>query len=253
MRFGIPIQIMPKDSLENAEIEIPIDYDAYFLSLIKTGLSAENNRLFKELFEKPTPKYYSTSVFFQNARFTKDSIILNSSGNIKLYFSTANTNLAINFYNAFIFLSHQDPQKLSFGKKYLVDVKKLYTIELPKITTNKVTFKTMSPIVVRNNEGRFISCASDATEEQIQKFNKALQRNTLNKLKDNQLLASTVKELEFKPLKMRKTVRKSFGLNIECSKGIFELSGNPTLLNFIQEVGLGEKTGSFSGMISLAN
>ena len=41
-------------------------------------------------------------------------------------------------------------------------------------------------------------------------------------------------------------------VHIECTKGIFELEGNPTLLNFIQESGLGEKTGTFSGMISLA-
>ena len=109
----------------------------------------------------------------------------------------------------------------------------------------------MSPIVVRDNNGRFISCPTNTTEQEIIKFNEALRRNTFNKLKDSPMLASTVEELRFKPLKMRKTVRKSFGLNIECTKGIFELEGNPTLLNYIHSSGLGEKTGSFSGMISL--
>lgn len=251
MRFGVPICILPKNK-EKAKIKINIDYDAYILSLIKTGLSAENQTLFKELFEKPTPKLYSTSVFFPNATFTKDSIILDKSGEMKLYFSTSNTNLAINFYNSFIYLNHLDAEKLPFGHEYLADVKKLYTIELPTITKDRVIFKTMSPIVVRNDDGRFISCPSDSTEEEIAKFNDALRRNTFNKLSDNEQLASTVKDLKFRPLRMRKTVRKSFGLNIECTKGIFELEGNPTLLNFVQESGLGEKTGTFSGMISLA-
>lgn len=251
MRFGIPICILPKNT-EKKKIKINIDYDAYILSLIKTGLSAENPVLFKELFEKPTPKLYSTSVFFPNATFTKDSIILDKSGAMKLYFSTTNTNLAINFYNSFIYLNHLDAEKLPFGHEYLADIKKLYTIELPTITTDRVIFKTMSPIVVRNDDGRFISCPSDSAEGEIAKFNEALQRNTFNKLSNNEQLASTVKDLKFRPLNMRKTVRKSFGLNIECTKGIFELEGNPTLLNFIQGSGLGEKTGTFSGMISLA-
>lgn len=250
MRFAVPICILPKDA-EKAEIKINIDYDAYILSLIKKGLSTENHQLFKELFEKPTQKCYTTSVFFPNATFTKDSIILNKNGEMKLYFSTSNTNLAINFYNSFIYLNHLDAEKLPFGPDYLADVKKLYTIELPKITKDRVIFKTMSPIVVRDDDARFISCPNDSNEEEIAKFNDALRRNTFNKLKDNEQLASTVKDLKFKPIKMRKTVRKSFGLNIECTKGIFELKGNPTLLNFVQESGLGEKTGTFSGMVSL--
>lgn len=251
MRFGIPIYLHSKNPSEKTEIKIDIDYDAYVLSLIKTGLSAENPSLFKELFEKPTQKCYATSVFFPNATFTKDSIILNREGEMKLYFSTANTNIGINFYNAFIYLNHLDVSTLPFGHEYLADVKKLYTIELPKITQNRAIFRTMSPIVVRDNNGRFISCPTNTTEQEIIKFNEALRRNTFNKLKDSPMLASTVEELRFKPLKMRKTVRKSFGLNIECTKGIFELEGNPTLLNYIHSSGLGEKTGSFSGMISL--
>ena len=251
MRFGIPIHLLPKNS-EEKEIKINIDYDAYILSLIKTGLSTENPALFKELFGKPTQKNYSTSVFFPNATFTKDNIVLDKNGEMKLYFSTANTNLAINFYNSFVYLDHLDAEKLPFGHSYLADVKKLYTVELPKLTQDRFILKTMSPIVIRNDEGRFISCPNDSTEEGLAEFNDALRRNTFNKLRDNESLASTVKGLKFKPIKMRKTVRKSFGLNIECTKGIFELEGNPTLLNFIQESGLGEKTGTFSGMISLA-
>lgn len=50
MRFGIPIHLLPKNS-EEKEIKINIDYDAYILSLIKTGLSTENPALFKELLE----------------------------------------------------------------------------------------------------------------------------------------------------------------------------------------------------------
>ena len=57
----------------------------------------------------------------------------------------------------------------------------------------------MSPIVIRNDEGRFISCPNDSTEEGLAEFNDALRRNTFNKLRDNESLASTVKGLKFKP------------------------------------------------------
>ena len=52
MRFGIPIYLHSKNPSEKTEIKIDIDYDAYVLSLIKTGLSAENPSLFKELIVK---------------------------------------------------------------------------------------------------------------------------------------------------------------------------------------------------------
>lgn len=253
MRFGIPIYIQEKEVNKKSKIEIPIDYDAYVLSLIKTGLSATNPNLFKEMFAKPTQKCYSTSLFFPNATFNKDSVVLNEHGEMKLFFSTENTNLAINYYNAFIHLNHLDAEKLPFGHRYFADVRKLYTVRILKITENKVVFKTMSTIVLRNDDGRFISCPSNADEGKIAEFNKSLRRNTFNKLLSDTQLTSTVKTLTFKPIQDRKTVRKSFGLNIECTKGIFELTGDPILLNYIQESGLGEKTGTFSGMVSLVN
>lgn len=39
---------------------------------------------------------------------------------------------------------------------------------------------------------------------------------------------------------------------VECTVGTFMLKGNPALLTFLENTGLGEKTGTFSGMISPA-
>lgn len=250
MRFGIPIVLKYKNSSNNP-ITIDIDYDAKLLSLIKLGISKTNPVLFKELYEKPTQKLFATSVYFPGAKFSKDNITLNQEGKLILFFSVADVNLGLNFYNAFIYLHHlqsnENSKPLTFGPDLVAEVWKLYSIEIPSITKDQMMFRTMSPLIIRNDEGRFISCER---ESDIEAFNKALIRNTITKLANHPELVPYAKKLKFIPVRTRKTIRKSYGMMIEATKGTFELVGNPALLLFLYSNGLGEKTGSFSGMIS---
>lgn len=250
MRFGIPIVLKHKNSSDEP-ITIDIDYDAKVLSLIKLGISKTNPDLFKELYERPAQKLFATSVYFPGAKFSKNKIALNQEGKLILFFTTADVNLGLNFYNAFIYLHHlqlnENSKSLTFGPDLIAEVWKLYSIEVPVITKDKVLFKTMSPLVLRNDEGKFISCEK---ESDIAAFNEALIRNTITKLTNHPELLPYAQKLKFVPIRTRKTVRKSYGMMIEATKGIFELIGNPALLTFLSNSGLGEKTGSFSGMIS---
>lgn len=246
MKFGIPIKLHSK-SEKVGNIVINIDYDAKVLSLIKHGLQQVNPELFEELYSKPTQKLFTTSLYFPEAKFTKDKIILNERGEMKLFFSTDDTYLGLNYYNAFVKLSHD--KNLTFGPNLNADIGKLYIIELKPIISNNVKFKTMSPLILRDEKGMFISCDN---ESKIEAYNIALRRNTLTKLENKPELQSMVKDLTFIPIKTRKTVRKSFNTMVECTVGTFMLKGNPALLTFLENTGLGEKTGTFSGMISPA-
>ena len=251
MRFGIPIILKHKNP-SNDPITINIDYDAKLLSLIKLGISKTNPSVFKELYEKPTQKLFATSVYFPEATFLKDKIVLNQEGKLILFFLVVDVGLGLSFYNAFIYLHHlqlnKNSKHLTFGPDLVAEVWKLYSIEVPSITKDQVMFKTMSPIILRNDEGRFISCEK---ESDIEDFNKALIRNTITKLAAHPELVHYAQKLKFIPVRTRKTIRKSYGMMIEATKGTFELIGNPALLSFLLECGIGEKTGSFSGMMSV--
>ena len=248
MRFGVPIVLKHRD-LSNSPVSISINYDAPLLSLMKLGLYKTNLDLFKKLYEAPTQKLFATSVYFPGAKFTKDKIILGKENKLVLFFSTDDLNLGMSFYNAFIYLHHvsKTSTALTFGPDLTAEVWKLYLVNVPKITQNKVLFKTMSPIVLRDPNNKFLVCTN---KDDMQKFNEVLVQNTIGKLTNHPELLAYAKELKFIPIHTKHTIRKEYNLAINATRGLFILQGNPVLLNFLQNAGLGSKTGSFAGMIT---
>ena len=254
MRFGIPITLMQRDH-SNKPVIINIDYQRRLLSIMKLGLSHTNPQLFDQLYKTPTQKVFATSAYFPNATFIKDQIILNQDGKLVLFFSTADTDLGLNFYNAFMYLhllSTGNNQKTIIYNHHIdAQVGKLYRVEVPAITQNVALFKTMSPIVLRDRtRTEYFITGEGNTQEDLDKFTQELRFNTMMKLDKHPELKPYVKDLTFTPIKMKRTIRKAYNLSYPVSKGLFELSGNPALLTFLQDTGLGQETGSCAGLIS---
>lgn len=277
MRFRIPIKLIPENNLENnmTRITIPINYDAMLLHLIKAGLNEFDPKLFKRLYPENTntEKIYSTSVYFPKAKFTKNTIILNKDAEIKLFLSVENMELGLKFYNIFMKmnlfkLSNEDSHKKKYkelfsvtvnGQNLIANFYEPQLINVKPITQNKVMFKTMSPLVLRDrNEDsekiHFISCSTDNVVD-LANYNRALRNNVFRKLlyvpeAKHPELELLVSGLTLIPIHMKKVVRKSYDIKIEATKGIFWLRGDPALLTFLESIGLGEYTGSFNGMIS---
>lgn len=183
--------------------------------------------------------------FFPHAQFYGKEIILGPEQNAILYFSTSNINIGLNFFNAFQWLRQHSP--LSFNDQLDVKVGKIFDIPLPTITSSQAIFKTMSPLVVRQQNGYFLSCTSRQVDPE---FKEALIASVQAHLNTPKMVAQT-EQLEFQPIKMRKTVMNPFGQFVEASVGTFKLSGDPLLLNEIFNSGLGGKRGAFAGMLGL--
>lgn len=165
--------------------------------------------------------------------------------NAIFYFSTNDIKLGLNIFNAFQWLRQHSP--LSFNDRLDVNVGKIFDVPLSTITSSQVIFKTMSPLVVRRQDGYFLSCTSQKVSTE---FRKALISSVQAHLSSPEMSAKA-EQLDFKPIKMRKTVMQPFGQFVEASVGSFELSGDPLLLNEIFNSGLGGKRGSFAGMLGL--
>lgn len=249
MRFGIPITLKSRNGDQKTPI-IDIDYNGHLLSLIKLGLSTTNPDLFNKMYKERSAKQFATSVYFPNAQFIKESIVLNQEGQIKLFFSIHDKTLGLNFYNAFAYLHIQSNKALkSQASRPVYDANfnayfgKPYLIEVPEIKRNEVLFKTQSPIVVKN-KARWNITFDDKD------FNESLIYEIKDKL-NNDTLKKDADDLKFVPVKMHTVMRKMYHQDkVITSAGVFKLQGKPELLNYLQDAGLGIKTGSFCGMIS---
>lgn len=241
MRYRLPILLMLKD--QSKEPLLDISYQAKMLSLVKKGLSGTNPELFHKMYDENVQKKFAMSVYFPYSKIENKKIILSSDGpNAVLYFSTADNKLALEFYNAFIWLNHQGV--FSFDKNLNCKIGKLSIVNEPVILTEKVLIKTMSPLVVRDDNGRFLSCITD---DDVNDYNSALKHITSMKLSGSNL-CNLVDGLVISPIRTKKTVIKPFDIFIEATTGIFEINGNPTLIDRMIKEGIGEKCGSFAGL-----
>lgn len=252
MKLALPIELInKKDSTKAAEIKM--NYAGSLLSLMKLGLSKTNSELFHELYDTNAMKHFVTSVYFPSAKFGRDKITLNRENKLVLYFSTSDLKLATAFYNTFAYL-HLQSQKarkhlakpIMFDNKYIADVWKPYRVKDQKITKSEQLFKTVSPIIVENNNKRFLSCTDQSN---LDEYNRALRYAINAKVKNNPELAGLVDSFKFEPISTKKTVKREFNMFVEATVGIFKLTSAPELLNYLQENGLGIKTGTFNGMI----
>lgn len=255
MKIAVPIVLINKHDPSKAA-EIKMDYDAPLLSLMKYCLSKTDLNLYHQLYKTNMMKHFTTSVYFPSATFNRNSIRLNRENKLVIYFSTSDLKLATAFYNALAYL-HLQTQKarkhltnpLMFDDKYIADVWKPYRVKDQKITKSEQLFKTVSPIIAENSDKRFISCTNQLN---LDEYNRALRYAIKAKVKNNKNnsdLASLVDGFKFDPIATKKTVKREFGMFVEGTVGIFKLTGDPKLLNHLQENGLGIKTGTFNGMI----
>ena len=241
------ISVQMSLSAEN-EIILDINYQGKFLSLIKRGLSQTNPDLFNELYNKNSAKSFTTSMYFPEATFTKDKIILAKEvkNNAIMNFSCEDSVLGLSFYNAFMHLHNQGRIKLN--SQLSVYVSNLVLHKEFSIVSEEIIVKTLSPIAVRNQQSKFLSLS----KENINEFNSALRENTKAKIKIiHPELLSLVDDLEMIPITTKKVIVKHFDINVEATIGKFILKGNSLLLNVLYRTGLGVKTGGFLGMISL--
>lgn len=250
MKFAVPICLIDH---QNDNHTINMDYAGSLLSLIKYGLSKTDPNLFHQLYETNTLKNFTTSVYFPNAKFKKDKIQLNQENKLIVYFSTSDTKLALAYYNAFTYLHIISKKSLKnlcdpimFDDHYIVDVFKLYQVSDQPIKQESQFFKTVSPIVIKNDHKRFISCVD---ESNLDEYNNALKYAIKKKVKLRSDLQALVDTFKFEPIQTKKTIKREFNLYIEATVGIFKVTADPKLLNYLQANGLGIKTGTFNGMI----
>lgn len=229
-------------TLENEKF--PIDYRRNILSFIKLSLSESDENEYKKLYNEKDPiqKPFTFSVFFNKPEITKERITLKDK-KFELNVSIEDYETAIILYNAF---NKQKYKKFSINQNSWTLQNITMAIE-KQIINNSINIKFVSPLCVRsrtNNKDYYYSYEHE-------KFEETIKVNIKEQLKISNLEESIVDTFEIKPINAKKVIIRFYEKQIECSTGIFNIKGEPELLNYIYKSGLGSKHSSGFGMFQV--
>lgn len=104
-----------------------------------------------------------------------------------------------------------------------------------EITTNQITIKFMSPLVVRERKDKkdwYYSYSED------NKFKEILKQNLKEQLSISQIPLTTLEDFEIKAVQPKKTIIQFYEKKIETSVGTYILKGDKELLRFIYQCGM---------------
>lgn len=219
-------------ALENTKF--PIDYRRNIISFIKLSLSEYNEEYYKKFYNQKDNiiKPYSFSVFFKNPQINAKEIIIEDK-KFELNISIADYETAIILYNSF---NKQKHKKFSINQNSWTLQNISMTME-KEIKTNSITIKFLSPLCVRsrqNNKDYYYSY-------EHKEFEETLKINIKEQLKITNLPETIVDSFSITPIQAKKVIIKFYEKQIECSTGIFNITGEKELLEYIYKAGLGSR------------
>ncbi|MGL4849408.1 MAG: CRISPR-associated endoribonuclease Cas6 [Clostridium sp.] len=229
------------------ENKISLSYRMFFASLIKNCLSKADKEYFDKIFfyegkKSKKIKPFCFSVYLQDFKIKDDSIEVN--GDVKFIISSADMKFNILIFTALMGMN-------SYGDF----IKKSVKMQDDKmVEANECIMKTLSPIYMKNKDGSQALLDDENYGELFSYYaDLILQSYRGYGLKE---------ELQFIPLKMKKTVIKEEiqGFTEKTNKkfmylngytGIFKLKGNVEDLNLLKELGVGGRRSTGFGNIDL--
>lgn len=222
--------------------EVPAELDKVLVSFLKASLENYSPVLFEKLYNKNASiiKTYTWSLYLPGARFTQEKILLNQK-RFTMTFSDADIGELIEFYNAFVLIKGK-PYPMNKNSMRLISIK---IRNIPEIQDTELIIKMKSALIVRkhdstDNSDKYYTCEAPEFGEMV----KENLRIFLEKLN----LEMDISDFSITPLKGKKVVTRTWGMLIDGSIGVYRITGNLELLNFLRAAGLGTRRSIGKGM-----
>ncbi|MDD3654835.1 MAG: CRISPR-associated endoribonuclease Cas6 [Desulfotomaculaceae bacterium] len=218
--------------------ELPIDYRRKFLSYLKTAIRDYNQDLFAALYGGNTPKSFCFSVYFlPEVTVAKDGITLHNK-RFHVWFTTQDVLMGVHLINALMVRRNKWFPMADCNKLKVLSITK---VRERHVTGNVVHFKILSPIVIRDHdekEGKdwYLTFEDDGFEEIWKRNLKSELQNTFGRDVSNDINA-----LRLKPIHLKKTVVKNYGIFIPCTIGSLVMEGEKYLLEYLYKAGVGSR------------
>ena len=116
-----------------------------------------------------------------------------------------------------------------------------------EITSEKITIKFQSPLCVRerNDNKDYYYCYEN------DKFEEIIKINIKEQLKITDIKEEVINTFKITPVRPKKVVIKFYEKCLECSTGVFEISGDKELLKFLYQSGIGSRHSAGFGMFQI--
>lgn len=222
-----------------AGTKIPNSYHFLFTSLIKKSLTHSARGLVEELYvyenkKNKKSKHFTFSVFLQNFERRDDE--LDVKGNIIWNISSPDSSFLLYLYNGLL-----ANKKFNY-QGYNIQLQNIRLGEEKLPYSEEVLFSTLSPIVVKNKEGVFLSPEDEGYESTLNYI--------CNVVLENIRGTSLQEPLQFTPVSLRKQIvkqkhedfwrlNKEKTLYVNAYKGLFKLKGHPEDLRLLTQSGIG--------------
>lgn len=211
-------------TLENPEISI--QFRKSIISYLKFSLSQYNEEYFKRFYNEKDNiiKPYTFSTYIKRPQIQEDKFIIEDR-KIELNISVADYETAIILYNSF---NKQRFKKFALNNNSWT-LQKIEMMMEKEILSDEITIKFQSPLCVRNRKDQKDYYYSFNHKE----FEEILKINIKEQLKITNLPAEIVNSFKIEPINAKKVIIKFYEKQIECSTGVFKISGDKELLTYL--------------------
>ncbi|MCC0781568.1 CRISPR-associated endoribonuclease Cas6 [Clostridioides sp. ES-S-0108-01] len=236
--------------MESCNGKFPNENSMLSVSFIKNILNAENKDFAKSIFNygeegknNKQIKDINTAIYIPNLIRSKNELLVD--GDIIFNISFYNYSMFSKLYNGILKV-----KELEY-KGYRFKIKNIKIHKEHEIKENGVIFKTMSPIIVKNKEGKYL----DVEDSNYIECLNYIANLTLESIRGRGL----IKPLEFIPLNFKKRVLKEKirGFKereyyyINAYAGTFFLKGDVKDLNALYKMGIGYRRTENAGMVDI--
>lgn len=232
MRFYLTFEL-EKNSL-------PKDYRRIILSYIKKSLSEIlDGRYYSQYFKDTIQKDFCFSVQLPKSKFTKDEIELQENSIKVLFTSDDRQKTGLLLQQAFM---KQKNKKFLISNQNSITLKQIHQQKEQKIINSKAIFKTYGLCVREHNRETNKDNHYVYNDE---KFNEQLKVVIKNQISQVGFSKDIVGSIKFTPINCKKVLSKHYNTYVDTTVGTFLLEGNPLLLQYLYNVGMGSRNTMF--------
>ncbi|MBS2769937.1 CRISPR-associated endoribonuclease Cas6 [Anoxybacillus rupiensis] len=227
--------------------KIPINYRMTIVSIVKEALKASDESYYQKLYRQgKRTKPFVFSVFLKNFEYEHDEIRLDE---LTIILSSPDYEFLLNVYNGL------QKNKEFLYKHYQLSRKKMSIVKEKQVGGSKVVFRTLSPILVEDEQGLPVSPNDPSYEKHI--------NHLANLILFEYRGVGLFTPLLIRPLKFRKMVVKESNREFESKfghqsylyftayHGFFEITGHPNDLQLLYQLGLSKRRNQGFGMLEV--
>ncbi len=242
MRYRVSIGIGPNDS-------IPKDKNRMILSFLKHTLANSDAKFFEKVYVKGegTRKDFSFALYMKEAKFLRETIVVPEK-RLFLNFSAYDMVTGIQFYNAMV---KSVNKKFVYKGETQMYVERVGLIQEEIFTSDKASFKTLSPMVVREhnkstNRDWFYSI-DDEKGKSI--FLENIKYQLLASIPE---AAQDLDNIDINVIKNKEVKVKNYGVEVLSNLCTFNMTAKPYILEYFYKAGIGSYKSQGFGLLTVA-